>query len=162
MASLTKNPQPPTKNYFSSADKKICWSVWVIEQLSSAIGGGAMVLVRQPKTAGFRLKSRYDIFLGRLSKCYKVLPNCFILIFCCDRKAWATSVQSFSLWQQATIEITCHDHSSIACSRHIYIVLFFARIPFLGNRTFLHNASRLVATLALLQKYRVSKYVTLP
>jgi len=29
-----------------------------------------MVLVRQPKTAGFRPKSRYDIFVDRLSKCY--------------------------------------------------------------------------------------------
>jgi len=62
----------------------------------------------------------------------------------CDRKAWAACVQSFALWQQATIEITCHDHSSrmpvcsivhiivlaeiarhdhsiIACSRHIFM-----------------------------------------
>jgi len=29
------------------------------------------------------------------------------------------AMQSFTLWQQATIEITCHDHSVIACSRHI-------------------------------------------
>jgi len=28
-----------------------------------------MALVRQPKTAGFRLKSRYDIFVDQLSKC---------------------------------------------------------------------------------------------
>jgi len=27
------------------------------------------VLVRQPETAGFKLKSMYDIFVGRLSKC---------------------------------------------------------------------------------------------
>jgi len=32
--------------------------------------------------------------------------------FCCDRKARASSAQSFTLWQQATTEITCHDHSS--------------------------------------------------
>ena len=30
---------------------------------------------------------------------------------CCDRKAQAESAQSFTLWQQATIEITCRDHS---------------------------------------------------
>jgi len=30
---------------------------------------------------------------------------------CCDRKAPATSAQSFTLRQQATIEITLHDHS---------------------------------------------------
>ena len=38
---------------------------------------------------------------------------------CCSRKAWAAIAQSFTLWQQATIEITCHDHySSLTC--HIY------------------------------------------
>jgi len=46
------------------------------------------------------------------------------------------SAQSFALWQQATIEITCHDPSIIACLRHIYMVLFFAHIPFVVNRTF--------------------------
>ena len=30
--------------------------------------------------------------------------------FCCDRKARAACAQSFTLWQQATIEFTCHDH----------------------------------------------------
>ena len=32
--------------------------------------------------------------------------------YCCDRKSRAAYVQSFALWQQATIEFTCHDHSS--------------------------------------------------
>ena len=32
--------------------------------------------------------------------------------YCCDRKARAAYAQSFTLWQQATIEITCHGHSS--------------------------------------------------
>jgi len=39
---------------------------------------------------------------------------------CCDRKSRATCAQSFALWQQATIEFMCHDHSIIACSRHVY------------------------------------------
>jgi len=56
--------------------------------------------------------------------------------FCCDRKARAACAQSFTLWQQATIEITRRDHSIIACSRHMYMVLFFAHIPFVVNRTF--------------------------
>ena len=30
---------------------------------------------------------------------------------CCDGKSWAACAQSFALWQQATIEITRHDHS---------------------------------------------------
>jgi len=48
------------------------------------------------------------------------------------REAYA---QSFALWQQATIEFTCHDHSIIASSRHINILLFFAHIPFVVNHT---------------------------
>ena len=42
------------------------------------------------------------------------------LYYCCDRKSRAAYAQSFALWQ-ATIEITCHDHSIIACSHHIYV-----------------------------------------
>jgi len=59
-------------------------------------------------------------------------------------KAWAACLQSFALWQQATIEFTCHDHS-IACSRHVYILLFFTHIPFVVNHTF--NATGEVATI---------------
>jgi len=69
------------------------------------------------------------------------------LCHCCGWKAWAASAQSFTLWQQATIEITrsllssplvstinCslasqallevthQDHSVIACSGHIYSI----------------------------------------
>ena len=50
--------------------------------------------------------------------------NLHILVtapFCCDRKYRAACAQSFAPWQQATIEFTCHDHSIIACSRHIYV-----------------------------------------
>ena len=39
-----------------------------------------------------------------------------------------------TLWQQATIKFTRRDHSIIACSRQIYMVLFFAHIPFVVNR----------------------------
>jgi len=51
------------------------------------------------------------------------------------RKDRAACAQSFALWQQATIEFTCHDHSIVACSRHVYILLFFAHIPFVVNHT---------------------------
>jgi len=50
--------------------------------------------------------------------------NLHILVtapFCCDRKSQAAYAQSFALWQQATIEFTCHDHFIIACSHHIYV-----------------------------------------
>ena len=39
---------------------------------------------------------------------------------CCDQKAQATNVQSFTPWQQATIEIMHHDHFVIACLCHIH------------------------------------------
>ena len=41
--------------------------------------------------------------------------------YCCDWKSRAAYAQSFAQWQQATIEFTCHDHSIIPCSRHIYV-----------------------------------------
>ena len=79
------------------------------------------------------------------------------ILYCCDRKSRAACAQSFALWQKATIEFTCHDHSPrtlvikfnrsqvisaelprhdhsfIACSRHM---LLFAHIPFVVNHTF--------------------------
>jgi len=50
-------------------------------------------------------------------------------------KARAACAQSFELWQQATIEFTCHDHSIVACSRQVDILLFLAHIPFVVNQT---------------------------
>ena len=67
---------------------------------------------------------------------------------CCDSNSWAASVQSFSLWQQTTIEIPRCADSISPCWRHIYTwVLFFTHIPFVMNRTFQHNANRELATL---------------
>jgi len=37
--------------------------------------------------------------------------NTIFSIYCCDWKSRAANAQSFALWQQATIEFTCHDHS---------------------------------------------------
>jgi len=61
-------------------------------------------------------------------------------------------VQSFALWQQATTEIMRRNHSVIACSRHIYVMLFFAYIPFVVNRAFQRNASGVVATIYMIGK----------
>ena len=88
------------------------------------------------------------------------------LCHCCGQKAWAASAQSFTLWQQAAIEVTrsllpsplvstinCslasqallevtnQDHSigstRLLLVRATYIwVLFFAYIPFVVNRAF--------------------------
>ena len=51
-------------------------------------------------------------------------------------KTRVACVQSLALWQQPTIEFTRQDHSIIACSNHVYILLFFAHIPFVMNHTF--------------------------
>jgi len=69
MMSLTKDLQPPTKKFSSSADLKTPDAFEHLTQLSSAIGRGAMALVRQPKTAGFWLKSRFDIVIDQPPMC---------------------------------------------------------------------------------------------
>jgi len=57
------------KNFFSSAIYLAGRFIWALEQLSSAIGGEARALVRQPKTDVFRPKSKYEYIVDRLSKC---------------------------------------------------------------------------------------------
>ena len=53
--------------------------------------------------------------------------------------------QSFALWQQATIEFTCHDHSVIACSRHTHIFVLRAH-PVRGESHNQRNITGEVAT----------------
>ena len=59
-----------------------------------------------------------------------------VYFLCCDQKARTASAQSFTMWQQAIIEITRRDHSIIACSRHIYLCVAFCAHPICDNRTF--------------------------
>jgi len=66
--------------------------------------------------------------------------------YCCDRKAPAASVQSFTLWQQATIEIMHRDHSIIACSCHIYMGVVRHAHSVRSKPHIQHNASGEVAT----------------
>jgi len=69
--------------------------------------------------------------------------------FCCDRKAWAACAQSFTLWQQATIEITRRDHSIFACSRHIYMGVVLHALPVCGESHVERNANGEVARTAV-------------
>ena len=89
-------------------------------------------------------------------------PNmhCNYTLYCWDWKSRAACAQSFSLWQQATIEFTCNDHSprtpvvtfnrsqvnigGASTSRslfyclfapHVHMVLFFTHISFVVNHT---------------------------
>jgi len=66
--------------------------------------------------------------------------------FCCDSKARAAGVQSFTLWQQATVGITRHNYSIIACSRHLYMGVILHARPVRGESHIQHNASGEVAT----------------
>jgi len=68
-------------------------------------------------------------------------------VYCCDRKARAASARRFTLWQQATIEITCHDHSIIACSCHIFMGLVLRLHPVRGESHIQRNANGEVATI---------------
>ena len=52
---------------------------------------------------------------------------------CCDWKAQASSMQSFTLWQQATIEIV-FILFQLVCKTYIW-VFFFMYIPFVANHT---------------------------
>jgi len=68
--------------------------------------------------------------------------------YCCDRKAWAACAQSFALWQQATIEFTCHDHSVVACSYYIHVGVVLLAHPVRGESRIQRNARGEVATVS--------------
>jgi len=55
--------------------------------------------------------------------------NLFTAPFCCSGKAWTVSIQSFTQWQQATIEITWWNYSIIPCSHHIYTSVILCTHP---------------------------------
>ena len=68
---------------------------------------------------------------------------------CCDRKSRAACAQSFASWQQETIEFTCHDHSVIACSRHIYLCVVLHAHPVRGESHNQRNTTGEVATMSV-------------
>jgi len=53
-----KNATPHTKNFFECRQED-CRSVWALEQLSSAIGGGARALLRQPEMIIIRCQAKF-------------------------------------------------------------------------------------------------------
>ena len=66
--------------------------------------------------------------------------------WCCDWIALGASMQSFTLWQQATIEITCNDYSIVACSRHICVGVVLRTHTVCGESHIQRNAKREVTT----------------
>jgi len=76
--------------------------------------------------------------------------NLHILItapFCCDRKARAACAQCFTLWQQATVEITRRDHSIIACSHHVCMGVVLRSHSVRGEPRIQRNARGVVPTI---------------
>ena len=65
-----------------------------------------------------------------------------------DWKAQAASMQSFTFWQQATIEIPRRVHSVSACLRHTYMGVVHHVHPVCGESHIQHNTNGVVATLA--------------
>ena len=70
-----------------------------------------------------------------------------INLWCCDRKARAACAQIFTLWQQTTIEIMRHNHSIVACSRHLHISVILRANPVRGESQIQRNANGEVATM---------------
>jgi len=66
----------------------------------------------------FRCISTYNNMV-KMSIHFHHVYYSYLVVRCCNRKARAAYVQSFTLWQQATIEFTRREHSIIVCSRHI-------------------------------------------
>jgi len=64
--------------------------------------------------------------------------------------------QIFTLWQQATMEITCHDHPIIACSRHMYMGVILHAHPVRGEPHIQRNANREIATVPLWRLLKVT------
>jgi len=69
MTSLTKNPQPQQEKFFRVQAGTLPHSFAGLNSSLAQSAEGAMALVRQPKTDGFRLISRYEYIVHQLSRC---------------------------------------------------------------------------------------------
>ena len=65
--------------------------------------------------------------------------------YCWNWKALTASAQSFTLWKQATIEITWQGHSILACLRHIDMGFIVCAHPVHGDSHIQRNVNREVA-----------------
>jgi len=57
-------------------------------------------------------------------------------------------MQSFTLWQLTTVEITQRNHSIIACSCHVYMGVVLRAHPVRGESRIQRSATGEVATIA--------------
>jgi len=83
------------------------------------------------------------LFVGRVIWNNKTIDHCIghakdkeECFLCCDQNARAENAKSFTLWQQATIDITQRGHCIIACSRHICLCVALYAHPVCGESQF--------------------------
>jgi len=89
--------------------------------------------------------SRLHVHLWPFS-CIRHAKDKEVYFLCCDQKTRTASAHSFTLWQQAIIEITRRDHSIFACSCHIYLCVALCGHPICGESHFQRNINWEVAT----------------
>jgi len=88
MTSLTKKRVSQNQNFLHTRRLAECF--WGFEQLFSAIGGGAMLLGRQPKTAGFRPIFKYGYIVPRQPRLRRYLGRVWSwnLQMLCSMSPW--------------------------------------------------------------------------
>ena len=69
--------------------------------------------------------------------------------YCCDRKAQAENSPSFTMWQQATIEIMHRNQSTIACACHLCMGAVLRTHPAHGESHIQRNDNQEVATVSI-------------
>jgi len=113
----------PLKNKMMSYAiiSKISLPDW--ESVSKIVSTSNVVTHIPPDTEEVYLREEILSLRPKSSRQHWTLGRCRS----CDRKSRAACAQSLVLWQQATIEFTCHDHSVIACSCHIYVCCYSSR-----------------------------------
>ena len=120
--------------------------VWILEisiksfRISGSVSGSRLKAVLGIR---FRLQTHYPA--GYPPDNRKVIISAAPL--CCDWKARVASSQSFTLRQQATIEITRRAHSISACSCHICMGVVLHAHPVCDESHIQHNVNWEYATL---------------
>jgi len=88
--------------------------------------------------------------------------------YCCNQKAWVASVQSFTLWQQATIETTCHGEGApllLICAIYMWVLFFTHPVHGTGELHMQRNtnwevaASIYIHSSHLYTRYYISTFV---
>jgi len=138
-----------------SIRKLKCCKIWIQVHVHlwsfSCIGHGKTTLSMQRKLRSCNNITSFLQWTAPIAHSYCegcTYQHLHILVkvpLCCDWKGRAASVQSFTLWLQATIKISRRAHLMCACLRHMGVVHAH---PVRGESHIHHNANWEAATLA--------------